>query len=366
MDAKKTLIIGLTGNFLSDQRMQRIAAALDEGAWSPEVYYRAHYKYNKGKALKPISFPYKTQSLNSIFRSGVLFYVSFNVLLFFKLIFKKTSAYYAVDSDTLLAFTLLSKLRSKPLVYDAHEYFAEVPELNGKTLKKKLWHALTQWGVKQAKVCITVGPELAIELQKIYGKPFACVRNVPTLNVETPAPMHDKKTIIYQGALNAGRELELLIDAMKELPDYHCLLVGEGDLSHALRKRAEGYHNIEFAGLLSPADLKKITPNCFAGYNLLDASGSLSYYYSLSNKYFDYMHAALPSISSELPEYLKLNAAWKCGVCIPNSKEDLIDLLNFWKNNPSEYVKLKENTKFAAQENNWNLEKEVLKNLLTF
>ena len=196
MDAKKTLIIGLTGNFLSDQRMQRIAAALDEGAWSPEVYYRAHYKYNKGKALKPISFPYKTQSLDTIFRSGVLFYLFFNVLLFFKLIFKKTSAYYAVDSDTILAFTLLSKLRSKPLVYDAHEYFAEVPELKGKTLKKKLWHALTQWGVKQAKVCITVGPELAIELQKIYGKPFACVRNVPTLIEEMPAPPQDKKTII--------------------------------------------------------------------------------------------------------------------------------------------------------------------------
>ena len=333
MDAKKTLIIGLSGNFLSDQRMQRIASAVAETTWEPIVYYRDYYKYKNGKSLKAQSFSYQTHALRSVFKSGVLFYLWFNLLLFFKLLFKKTQAYYAVDSDTLLAFTLLSKLHDKPLVYDAHEYFAEVPELKGKTLKKKLWHWLTQWGVKQAKVCITVGAELALELERVYRKPFACVRNVPTLNAEKPAPTHDKKTIIYQGALNAGRELELLIDAMKELPDYHCLLVGEGDLSHALRKRAEGYHNIEFAGLLSPADLKKITPNCFAGYNLLDASGSLSYYYSLSNKYFDYMHAALPSISSELPEYLKLNAAWECGVCIPNSKEDLIDLLNFWKNN---------------------------------
>jgi uncharacterized phage infection (PIP) family protein YhgE len=36
------------------------------------------------------------------------------------------------------------------------------------------------------------------------------------------------------------------------------------------------------------------------------------------------------------------------------------------ENLTSEYVKLKENTKFAAQGNNWNLEKEALKNLLTF
>jgi glycosyltransferase involved in cell wall biosynthesis len=366
MDAKKTLIIGLSGNFLSDQRMQRIATAVAETSWEPIVYYRDYYKYKNGKALKVQSFSYQTYALRPMFKSGILFYLWFNLILFFRLLFKKTEAYYAVDSDTLLAFTLLSKLHAKPLVYDAHEYFAEVPELNGKSLKKKLWHWLTKWGVKQAKLCITVGAELAIELERVYGKPFACVRNVPVLNTEEPASTQDKKTIIYQGALNEGRELELLIDAMKELSEYHCILVGEGDLSAALRQRAEGFSNIEFLGLLSPEELKNITSKCFAGYNLLDASGSLSYYYSLSNKYFDYMHASLPSISSELPEYIKLNAAWKCGVCIPNSKYDLIGLLNFWKNSPSEYVKLKENTKFAAQGNNWNLEKEALKNLLTF
>ena len=366
MDTKKTLIIGLSGNFLSDQRMQRIASAITETSWEPIVYFRDFYKYKNGKALKSPNFKYQIQPVRSVFKSGILFYLWFNLLLFFKLLFKKTEAYYAVDSDTLLAFVLLSKLHAKPLVYDAHEYFAEVPELNGKTLKKKLWHWLTQWGVKQAKVCITVGAELAIELERVYGKPFACVRNVTDAKPQEAVQAFEGKTIIYQGALNEGRELELLIDAMKDLPEYHCLVVGEGDLSTALRKRAEGFGNIEFLGLLSPEELKRITPKCFAGYNLLDANGSLSYYYSLSNKYFDYIHAALPSISSELPEYLKLNAQWECGVCLPNSKEALVNLLNFWKNNPSEYAKLKENTKFAAQENNWTLEKETLKNLLTF
>ena len=366
MDTKKTLIIGLSGQFLSDQRMQRIASAVLETHWTPLVYYRNFYKYQKGKSLLDTHFAYQTVAVSSIFRSGIAFYLWFNSLLFFKLLFKKADGYYAVDSDTLMAFTCLSKLRSKPLIYDAHEYFAEVPELAGKTFKKKVWHLITKWGVHQARVCITVGPELAKELERVYQKPFACVRNVSDENSQGSAELFEPNCLIYQGALNKGRQLELLIDAMRELPEYRCLIVGEGDLSSALRLRAEGLGNVEFAGLMSPAELKKISPKCFAGYNLLDAKGSLSYYYSLSNKYFDYMHASVPSISSALPEYMKLNETWKCGVCIEDTKEALVNLLRFWKNNPLEYAKLKENTKFAAQENNWTLEKETLKNLLKF
>ncbi len=48
MDKKKTLTIGLSGNLLSDQRMQRIAQALHEDGWSVTVLYRNYYKYDAG------------------------------------------------------------------------------------------------------------------------------------------------------------------------------------------------------------------------------------------------------------------------------------------------------------------------------
>jgi hypothetical protein len=81
--------------------------------------------------------------------------------------------------------------------------------------------------------------------------------------------------------------------------------------------------NVAFKGLLSPNELKRISAQCFVGYNLLNAQ-SLSYYYSLSNKYFDYVQAGIPSISSHLPEYELLNSEYGCGVCIKITKVALI------------------------------------------
>lgn len=364
MDKKKTLTIGLSGNLLSDQRMQRIAQALHEDGWSVTVLYRNYYKYDAGAKPAADHRPYHSEAIRCLFSAGIGFYLCFNLMLFLKLLFRKTDAYYAVDSDTLPAFILLSLIRRKRLIYDAHEYFSEVPELKGKTVKKRIWHLITKMGVARADTCITVGPLLAAELERVYKKPFHALRNVPLWQSNPSAPAFERPVLLYQGALNEGRMLELLIQAMKDLPEFDCILAGEGDLSKTLRAAAAGLPNVRFAGLMTPGALRELTPRCFAGFNLLDASGSLSYYYSLSNKYFDYMQAGIPSVSSDLPEYAALNARWDCGICIENSQTALISVLRAWKNNPPLYAKLKENAKFAAEANHWALEKQMLLNLI--
>lgn len=353
---------------LSDQRMQRISTALSEQGFSVDLYYRDYFKYtSRQKPEMPAVKGIRTFALRPWVSMGIGFYVNYNLLLLLKLLFKHTDMWYAVDTDTIPALAILSILRRKPLIYDAHEYFAEVPELKNKPIKKAIWHACTAFACKQAAVRITVSESLAEALEKRYGKPFECIRNVPVLNRQSfPASPMDKPVILYQGALNRGRKLETLIRAMQHLPEFRCIIAGEGDLSRELRAMAAGATNIEFKGLLTPDELKTLTPKCFAGYNLLDAEDSLSYRYSLSNKYFDYMHAGVPSISSTLPEYLKLNERWKCGVCIGDKENELIQLLQGWKNNPSEYLMLRENAKFAADSENWDTEKLKLGTLLKF
>ena len=39
-----------------------------------------------------------------------------------------------------------------------------------------------------------------------------------------------RQIIIYQGALNVGRGLELMIDAMQYLEDVSFMIVGSGDI----------------------------------------------------------------------------------------------------------------------------------------
>lgn len=364
MERKRKIIIAISGHLFTDQRMKRIASSLSRLDFEIEIYYRDHFKYQKLDVPKGTNDPYVSHPLKFSINSGIPFYLLFNIRLFLQLIFKRYDILYAVDSDTLPAFTALSILRSKPLVYDAHEYFCEVPELKDSRLKKNIWHLVTAIGVKRAKICFTVGKMLALELEKRYGKKFEVLRNVPKSGINSKHEKSSKPIIIYQGALNAGRELEMLINAMKRLPEFHCMIVGEGDLSGALRRIANGLENVEFCGLMSPQQLKELTPGCFAGFNLLDDGGSLSYHFSLSNKYFDYMHAGVPSISSKLPEYLELNRETACGVCIDNSEEALVGCLKEWMEHPDIYEKLKENADIAKKLYNWEHEETVLKTLI--
>ncbi len=363
---EQKIIIAISGHIYTDQRMKRIAGSLSANGADVCLYYREHFKYTPVATKDQLRFTTKAMRIKA--KDGILFYLLLNWYLLRKLLFKPVDVYYAVDADTLPAMTLLSLIRRKKLVYDAHEYFCEVPELKHSPLKKSIWHWVTKLGVKRAWRCITVGPALALELEKRYGKPFHVVRNTTELqtnikDIELTFEWPSKPVIIYQGALNAGRELELLIEAMKELPECHCLLVGEGDLSKALRQQAAGMTNVQFAGLLSPDTLRSITPKCFAGYNLLDAQGSLSYYFSLSNKYFDYIHAGIPSISSELPEYMALNAKYQCGVCLPNKKTDLIALIKKWLSDPELYQKFRENTNIARPDCQWRTDEALVLDL---
>lgn len=367
MEIKQKIIIGISGHIHTDQRMKRIATSLSKHGANVCLYYRDYVKH--GDTHPSDTLPFETQAMHLWAKQGVLFYLLLNWHLFTRLLFKKMDVLYAVDADTLPAMTLLSILKRKRLIYDAHEYFCEVPELKNHSLKKSIWDKVTLWGVRQAWKCISVGPMLAKELERRYGKPFAVVRNTtvledaPSSNVTLPFILPDQPVLIYQGALNKGRELELLIQAMKELPDMYCVLAGEGDLSIHLRDLAKGMQNIHFTGVLSPQTLKVLTPQCFAGYNLLDAEGSLSYYYSLSNKYFDYIHAGIPSISSYLPEYEALNASTGAGACIENTKDALIKTLQSWHTDKALYQKFRENTNIARNVYHWKTDESTLLDL---
>ncbi len=360
MDKSGKIAIVITGHLLTDQRMIRTAGLLDDNNFNVHVYYREYFKY-KSTQSPVTAFPFEATALRFGINSGIAFYVLFNLRIFFLLLFKKYSCYVSVDSDTLPALTLLSYLKGTLLIFDSHEYFAEVPELEGKQFKQAIWHRVTQMGVNRSAMRYTVSHTLADAMGRRYGKPFAVIANVPAYHQQSLHDKFDRPTIIYQGALNKGRELELLVAAMKKLPDYNCIIIGEGDLSIALRQQAQTADNIVFLGLLKPDMINSYTRKCFLGYNLLDAQ-SKSYFYSLSNKYFDYMQAGIPSLSSKLPEYERLNAQHNCGLCIDNSEKTLINTIVNLYNDTALYDKLSQNALLASLKNNWENESiELLK-----
>jgi len=114
---------------------------------------------------------------------------------------------------------------------------------------------------------------------------------------------------------------------------------------------------------MSPNEIKQYTIDAFVGFNLLDAK-SKSYYYSLSNKYFDYMQAGIPTISSKLPEYEQLNTELNCGICIENSIQELVNTINHLKEDKKAYQLMCKNAILASKIYHWENESKKLLNLL--
>jgi glycosyltransferase involved in cell wall biosynthesis len=167
--------------------------------------------------------------------------------------------------------------------------------------------------------------------------------------------------ILYQGALNEGRGLEILLEVLVDT-NYHLVIVGEGDLSSVLKIRTKELkleNRVHFIGFVMPSKLPSITKRAFIGYNVSENLG-LSYYYSLNNKFFDYVAAELPSLVNNFPEYTKLLADFKVGLLTAYSVTAIRENLDELYSNQLSYNLLKEQCRLAKQGWNWNRESQTL------
>lgn len=354
---KRKLLISVSNNYLYDRRMQRIADELNKKF---DVTIFAVRKVNH--AVKSAKYRYKIHYASLPFSNGVLFYLFLNIRLFFFVLINRFDVVYAVDLDTLSACTLGKGISKYKLVFDAHEYFSEVPELHGRTCKKKVWTSIGHYGIKRADLCYTVNKPLSKILGKKYKKQFHVLRNMPfKLKKDSNAFFSKEKIILYQGAVNKGRGLEEAIKAMCQLPNYKLIIVGEGDLYESLSNyvRNNQIHNVVFTGYVTPDKLHEYTNKAFIGLNLI-ASYSLNYYYSLANKFFDYVQSGVPSINMDYPVYASLNAEYEVSVLISDLKvEQIISAVRHLEN-ISFYETLRAECVKASKLWIWEHERKVL------
>lgn len=108
-------------------------------------------------------------------------------------------------------------------------------------------------------------------------------------------------------------------------------------------------------GFIQPEYLKFITNKAYVGYNVSENMG-LSYYYSLNNKFFDYVMSELPSIINDFPEYTKLVGEYQVGHLIDESIDSLRNALKRIFENDDLHSKMKEQCKLAKLVWNWEVE----------
>ena len=338
--------------------MSRICTTLSKANYDVEIVGR-----KRENSLPLLLKGYKQKRLNCFFDKGKLFYIEYNIRVFFYLLFRNVNIISSVDLDTLFACTLVSKIRSTKLVFDAHEYFTEVPEVTNRKMVKMIWEMVAKSCIPKANAAYTVSETLSEIFTKKYNEKFELIRNVPSAITTQQLNNSTNNVILYQGDLNVGRGLEQMIEAMQQIDAKFCI-AGNGPLNENLKQLSFQFkvnEKIKFLGYVNPEELKILTQKATIGVNILE-NNDLSYYYSLANKFFDYMHAGVPQICAPFPEYEKINSQYNIALLCDCKVQPIINSINLLLHDQNLYKKMQDECLRAKEIFNWqNEEKTLLK-----
>jgi glycosyltransferase involved in cell wall biosynthesis len=352
----KSISFTVTNDLAQDQRMNRICSSLVEAGYHSTLIGRMR---SRSKPLLGKSFMQKR--IPCFFERGKMFYVEYNFRLLFVLLFSKYDAYCAVDLDTIIPNYLVSKIKGKPLVYDAHEYFTELEEVVTRPFTKGVWKLIEKWIIPQVIHSYTVSEGYKKLFDDEYNTDFGIIRNATVLK-EFETKQKAVKYILYQGAVNQGRGLDKLILAMHDV-DCKLIVCGDGDILPQLKELVAENNlqsKIEFKGFVEPVELVKYTRCATIGITLF-ANAGLSNQYSLANRFFDYMHAGVPQLAMNYPEYKNFNSKWKIAYLLDDLSTEAIKTgLNKLLTNNTYYELLASSCVTARTINCWQEEENKL------
>ena len=324
----KRIIISTTNDITTDNRVNKVALLL------LSLGYQVHWIGRILPGSSPLNRPYKTTRMRLIFKSGGLFYAEFQLRLFFKLLVHRPEILLSNDLDSVLPNFLISRLLRIPLVYDSHEYFCGVPEIQGRWVKK-VWLTLERFIFPRLEHIWTVNESIAELYESDYGKRPRVFRNIsPIPAVEkvsrTSLGLPEQGFIaINQGSgMNVDRGLEEALEAISGMPDWRLLLVGSGDAIPALKLKVQdkGWSDkVIFIGRVPYTTLLQYTRCADVGLSL-DKDTNINYRFSLPNKLFDYLHCDLPVVTSKVREVAKIVEEFGIGLTV--NPEDIDALRN--------------------------------------
>ncbi|MBM3440544.1 MAG: glycosyltransferase family 4 protein [Bacteroidetes bacterium] len=336
--------------------MERICSSLAAAG------YRVTLIGRKGCHAPPLALrSYRQIRLRCFAPASPLFYIEFNLRLFFALLLRKADCIVAIDLDTILPCLFVSMLKKSKRVYDAHELFCEMKEVVTRPSRYRFWKAIERFAVPRFQHGYTVNEPIAAEFAKMYGSQYAVIRNLP-FQRQRKGTSGKKEYILYQGAVNEGRSFETLIPAMQyvKLPLWIC---GDGNYMEQCKALVQQYRLSEkvlFKGKVTPEALWDITQEACVGITLFENKGK-SNYLSLANRFFDYIQAGVPQLCVNYPAYRSILEKYQVALAIEDlSPIAIADALNLLTCDDVLYARLADQCKQAALEFNWTEEEKKL------
>jgi glycosyltransferase involved in cell wall biosynthesis len=364
---RKKITVSVISDIVTDQRVQKQCNTLVEMGYDVCLAGR---KSNREFLLDKL--PFRVIRFRIPFKGGVLMYFVFNVQLLFFLLFRKVDVLWANDLDTVVPNVLVSRLKNKKLVYDSHEYFTA--SVNKKS-SRKIWERIEKYIFPNLKNVITVNSSIKNIYEKKYKVPVTVIRNVPYKYVISEGRQKvilpaDKRILLIQGmGINENRGAEEAVLTMQYLPDDFILyFIGSGTILGRLKQLVHELKLSEKVIFIEPLpylEMMEYTRQSFLGLIFEKIDASEEHLFALPNKFFDYVHAGLPVLSSEAVEIKLLIDQYRVGDTIDNfdPKQIAKKILEISKNK-NVYDLWKKNTAVASEELNWENEEKILINFM--
>lgn len=367
MQKRIKVFVTVSNDLATDNRVLKVCQTLYDRGYLPHLVGR---QMSTSIDMPQLPFPYTRMRL--IFNRGPLFYAELNLRLFFFLLFGKAQRIHANDLDTLLPAWLVARLLRRELVYDTHEYFLGVPEIQNRKLVKKVWKTIESTIFPKLHSVITVNDSIAKLYEKEYGVKLVVMRNIPLRFPGKISPVSRDDLGVYesdfllilQGAgINVDRGAEEAVHMMSYLEGCRLIIAGSGDVIDSLKKisQDEGIRGkVIFLPKMNYSELIRVTACCNLGLTL-DKDTNINYRFSLPNKLFDYVHAGVPVFASNLPEVSKIIEQYGVGIITPDhNPEKMAALVNDLRNNEELLKQMKQACAQATLTLNWQTEAGIL------
>ena len=149
---------------------------------------------------------------------------------------------------------------------------------------------------------------------------------------------------------------------MKNIP-YKLVVCGDGNFMEQLKELIDENdltNKVELKGMLLPEDLQVIAQQASLGLGFAEREG-INQFYALPNKFLEYMHAGLPQIAMNFPEYQKINNKYRVAVLVDEISTPTIEkIINETMANDNLLGDMHQNALKAREIYCWQQEEKIL------
>lgn len=281
------------------------------------------------------SFFVKLLLLPRPLRYGLVFIESFFKILVRSIALKPTIV-HCHDALFLPIAWIIKMICGSKLIYDAHELESNK---GGQTkILSKATLLIEKFAWKKIDLLISVSPSIIDWYDQNLGKkPSLLILNSPKLGTNDAAlsaakssylrnkfniPV-DSKIFLYLGIITHGRGIEAYLDIFTPKNfRSHIVFMGYGDYVDKVKSFESQYDNIHYHPAVSHQEVVEISKSADVGLCMIEAV-SLSDYYCLPNKLFEYSFSGLYVLASDFPDMKKFVEDYSMGICTSLDKDSI-------------------------------------------